>query len=866
MVKGRTDGKRDDAMSKAIDDHPPIILIIFNSAEKNEIIHSISSSVSTVLGYQPQDLTGKSLRAFIHPDDLGRTMECLKGALIALRKQPNILFRIKHANGSWVDVELIIYTGLLDSNRTEVIGSLISYRGYKEIEYELQKIIQKNKAILRALPDIMFIINDLGIYEEYYSYDQDILAIEPKNIIGNTLENTGFSKEDILKIQNAIHQSLQNHSIESVEYSLFVKGKHRIYETRIAPFDANKVLALARDVTKQRQMEKDLYESERLFKEIFEYAPIGIYRTTSKGEILLSNATLWNMLGYNSFEELAERDLEKEGYHPSYKREFFKKEIAVHGRIIGLEATWKKKDGSLIYVRENAHAIYGEDGTIVCFEGTVEDITEKKETEELLRVSKEQYRLLVEHQQDFIIKLDSKGNITYASPSFLRLLRRTDHKLINTKLQIYVHKDDHIPLTSAIKSIKRLEETIYLEIRMIHDTGWRWIAWKFNPIKEKEHRALQIIAAGRDITDQKMAEIELSETKERLQNIIDNSKDIIITFDIDHRISSWNRSLEKITGFDESLVLHKPLARTPLFKNPELLESIISKAFNKKQAINVFDLTFNTKEGDTLVFQCSTSPIFDKDHQLIGLLVVGSWDTKNRIQPVKQGKAYVFTDEKHTEMFQRFEYLLEKGYIGLTITRGSKEIIERLLHIPHNMVKVFGIEKNNVCQTISSPSELISTIKGFLKGKKKSVILIDRLDFLLIRYPFEMVMESIYTIHSLIISNDSIIFLHLNTTVFNSYQLALIKEELIDISGEKGTKIILERDLLEILEYIYKQNESNSIVSYQNIGKTFSISKVTTQKRIKMLEQEELITVKKRGKMKILFITDKARDIVGKNT
>ncbi|MDG6219280.1 MAG: hypothetical protein QCI00_07550, partial [Candidatus Thermoplasmatota archaeon] len=98
------------------------------------------------------------------------------------------------------------------------------------------------------------------------------------------------------------------------------------------------------------------------------------------------------------------------------------------------------------------------------------------------------------------------------------------------------------------------------------------------------------------------------------------------------------------------------------------------------------------------------------------------------------------------------------------------------------------------------------------------------------------------------------------------HQIALIKEELTDVAREKISEIFLDRDLLDILGYILKENERNSIVSYQDIGKTFSISKVTTQKRIKMLEQEDLITVRKRGKMKILFVTDKARDIIGKQS
>ncbi|MDG6228436.1 MAG: PAS domain S-box protein, partial [Candidatus Thermoplasmatota archaeon] len=768
MEKTKAKNNKDNGLVKTSVEPSLIIIMII---EKDEIIRTISSSVFQELGYQPNDLIGRSLKDFIYPDDLKKTMEFLRKDIGKHKRQTVHAFQMKHANGSLIDVELTIYRGLLESDRNQVIGILNPFSKFKAIEQELHKSQQKNRALLKALPDLLFIITKDGVYEEFYAFDPDALALKPEEIIGSTLEKTGFSQEDIKKIRHIISQSLHNHSIETFEYSLPVKGKQLIFETRIAPFDTNKVLALARDVTKQKQTENVLMESERLFKEIFEYAPIGIYRTTSEGKILLSNATLWNMLGYSSFKELAERDLEKNGYHPSYNRESFKKNIAAQGRITGLEATWKKKDGSLIYLRENAHAIYDKEGRIICYEGTVEDITEKKEIEERLRQSQEQYRLLVEHQQDFIITLDSRGYVNYASPSFSKLLSRSDTELINTKLHVYVHREDQKKLSSVLRSIRALDETFYLELRMIYKSGWCWIAWKFNPTRNKENGSMQIIAAGRDITDQKKAEIQLSETKDHLQNIIDNSKDIIITFDMDGRISTWNRSVEKITGFEQSTVLHKKPTKSSLFKNPESLESMITNAFKRKQGADDVELMVNTKEGDTIVFNCSTSPILDENNQMIGLLILGSLVTKEILQPIKKGRAYLFTDEKQIEMYRRFEFLIEKGYDGLVITRGSNENMKRLPYSQGIMVKVFGIEKNNTYQIISSPKELIDVIKGFLKDTKKSIILVDRLDFLLIRYPFEMVMESIYMMHSLVVSNDSILFLHINTTVFNLHQI-----------------------------------------------------------------------------------------------
>jgi len=137
----------------------------------------------------------------------------------------------------------------------------------------------------------------------------------------------------------------------------------------------------------RQRAEKALQESEERFKNIFEHSPIGIYQTTPNGCILVANPTLVHMLGYSSLEELAQRNLESEGYHPNHIRSDFKRRIESEGEIIGLDSAWLRKDGSTLFVRENARAVRDESGNTLYYEGTVEDITERKRAEEELRRS-----------------------------------------------------------------------------------------------------------------------------------------------------------------------------------------------------------------------------------------------------------------------------------------------------------------------------------------------------------------------------------------------------------------------------------------------------------------------------------------------
>ncbi|MCK4688889.1 MAG: PAS domain S-box protein, partial [Candidatus Marinimicrobia bacterium] len=152
-----------------------------------------------------------------------------------------------------------------------------------------------------------------------------------------------------------------------------------------------------------RQAEEALRESEERFRSLCENSTIGLYRTTPGGRILLANPTLLHLLGYESFEQLSQLNLAEEGFKSGYPRSVFKDRIESEGQVIGLETKWVKRDGSTIQVRESAKAIRDDKGNIIYYEGTIEDISERKRVEE----EKQMLELQLRHQQ----KLESIGTL-----------------------------------------------------------------------------------------------------------------------------------------------------------------------------------------------------------------------------------------------------------------------------------------------------------------------------------------------------------------------------------------------------------------------------------------------------------------------
>jgi len=158
----------------------------------------------------------------------------------------------------------------------------------------------------------------------------------------------------------------------------------RVSSQMLARFDPKMFLTTYEDITQRKRSEAALREAEEKYRSIVENAVEGIYQSTLDGRLLTANPALVRIFGYASAEELlqAVTDLKRQFYVDPDRREEFTKLVQHQGTVRGFESQAYCNDGSIIWVSENARALHDAAGKLVGFEGTLADITERKQAQE----------------------------------------------------------------------------------------------------------------------------------------------------------------------------------------------------------------------------------------------------------------------------------------------------------------------------------------------------------------------------------------------------------------------------------------------------------------------------------------------------
>jgi diguanylate cyclase (GGDEF)-like protein/PAS domain S-box-containing protein len=363
-------------------------------------------------------------------------------------------------------------------------------------------------------------------------------------------ELTGYAPQDLvgnrrLAYANLIHPEDREQVWREVQESVAAERRFRLaYRIRTASGDARwvweqghgvydaagQLVALegfVTDITERKAAEGALREAERRYRSIFDNAAHGIYQSTPEGRFLNVNGALARMLGYDSPAQLIEEchSIADDYYADPATREEFTRMMNEHGRVSGFECLVRRRDGRLVWTRESYYAVRDSAGRVLFYEGSVEDVTERREAELALRESEERYRRLFADASDIIYTTDLAGNYTSLNRAGQRLIGYSEEEARGLNFRQVV-APECVPFVERMlaRKLRGGETTTCYETEVVTKSGERLhveISTHFTCDAAGRPAGVQGIA--RDITGRKRAEAALRESEERYRQLFDSS-------------------------------------------------------------------------------------------------------------------------------------------------------------------------------------------------------------------------------------------------------------------------------------------------------------------------------------------------------
>lgn len=164
---------------------------------------------------------------------------------------------------------------------------------------------------------------------------------------------------------------------------------------------------LANEIAERERAEAALRQAEQKYRSIFENAVEGIFQTTPDGHYIDCNPALARIYGYTSAKELLSHvtNIEQQLYVDPHRRQEFIEQLRSCDSVSDFESQIYRKDGSIIWISENARAVQDEEGRLLYYEGFVTDITQRKLAQEALRTSEAQLRAKTQELEQTLNKL-----------------------------------------------------------------------------------------------------------------------------------------------------------------------------------------------------------------------------------------------------------------------------------------------------------------------------------------------------------------------------------------------------------------------------------------------------------------------------
>ena len=510
---------------------------------------------------------------------------------------------------SQLNIPIVYLTAYADENTlerakiTEPYGYIIKPFNDKELNTAIQIALYKHKMekklkeseeqykfLTENMADIVWTL-DLNLQTTYVSPSiKKVLGFTPEERNQHSIEEA-VTPESLQEIQKRFMEELQRDKEDGAELDRSVIIEVEYYrkdgstvwmENRVQAIRDSKnaivgMMGVSRDITERKKAEATIRKSEEKYRSLFENAPIGIAIVDKERNILDFNDAMLRLHGYSQEDRLAIGRTSEYYYNPE-DREKVAAQLLKNGFANELDVKFKRKDGTPYDALLSMQPI--EIGGKTLWHAMIQDVSEHKRSEEVLRESEEKFKLLAEHSADIIYKINLESEqYTYASPSVETLFGYSPEEILSLKAKDTLTAESYgkqrEKLINAVAGGRRSPEI--MEIEVVHKDGHILpveIHAKF--ISDERGNPVEILGVARDITERKQAEEERERLEAQLQQASKMEAIGTLAGGIAH---DFNNLLMAMQG-NASLVLMDKDSSHPDYERLKNIEEYIRDAAN----------------------------------------------------------------------------------------------------------------------------------------------------------------------------------------------------------------------------------------------------------------------------------------------
>jgi PAS domain S-box-containing protein len=365
---------------------------------------------------------------------------------------------------------------------------------------------------------------------------------------------------------------------------------------------AESEFAQTREITERLKVLEALRESEDKYRSLTEQLPVGVYRTKIDGRLVYSNIALVNILGYDSVEELLKINVSQLYANPASRQKQLKTAEKKTG-IVKSEFRLKKKNGELIWVRDNSRLLSDKMGNPVYFDGIIEDITEKKQAEIAVKENEANLKAIIENTLESIWSVNLNYEIQYVNEVFASAFKQT----FGVQLSRGVNIIESLPAGLAVLWKGRYEraflnEHFSFEDKIDINSASIYIEVAMNPIVV-DNQVVGVSVYGRDVTEKKRIELQLQYQADLRKLLIELSSGFINipVKDINEAINHSLIKIGKFVGADRVYILEYDFHKNTVTNTFEWCGPEIEAAINKVQNLEldlIMDFVTAHRKGD----------------------------------------------------------------------------------------------------------------------------------------------------------------------------------------------------------------------------------------------------------------------------